>query len=85
MSNAYDKGPVSDHFDGDRFYNEDSRAADKSLADVLRWSLKLKAAAWPGHVSSGNGLKPATSPARAGACQAVPAWLPQDRPIQPVR
>jgi L-ascorbate metabolism protein UlaG (beta-lactamase superfamily) len=31
-------GPVSEHFDGERFHNLEP-TADKSLADLLRWSL----------------------------------------------
>jgi L-ascorbate metabolism protein UlaG (beta-lactamase superfamily) len=42
----YYKGPVSDHFDGLRFF--DSRgSAPNSFADLLRWQLGKKPVAWP--------------------------------------
>lgn len=58
MSNPYYQGPISDHFDGDRFYNEDSVAADKNLFDVLRWSFSRKPVPWPKSVPSVTGLRP---------------------------
>jgi L-ascorbate metabolism protein UlaG (beta-lactamase superfamily) len=44
---AYD-GPVSDHFDGERFFDPQG-VPPKSLADVLRWQFGSgrKRAAWP--------------------------------------
>ena len=35
-------GPVSDHFDGTKFFDPDG-SPPKSLADVLRWQLFLTA------------------------------------------
>jgi L-ascorbate metabolism protein UlaG (beta-lactamase superfamily) len=58
MANPYYKGPISDHFDGDRFYNEDSVAADKNLFDVLRWSFTRKPVPWPKSVGSPTGIRP---------------------------
>lgn len=61
MAKLYYRGPVSDHFDGVRFFNEGSLAADKNLLDVLRWSLGRKPAPWPKAVPSVTGLKPEAS------------------------
>jgi L-ascorbate metabolism protein UlaG (beta-lactamase superfamily) len=47
-TNAYYQGPVSDHFDGTRFFNPGSKDEDHGLADVLRWQLSSRATAWPG-------------------------------------
>jgi L-ascorbate metabolism protein UlaG (beta-lactamase superfamily) len=47
QSNAYYQGPPSDHFDGTRFFNPGSQDEDRGLADVLRWQLGSRAAAWP--------------------------------------
>ena len=58
MANPYYQGPISDHFDGDRFYNEDSVAADKNLFDVLRWSFSRKPVPWPKSVGSPTGIRP---------------------------
>jgi L-ascorbate metabolism protein UlaG (beta-lactamase superfamily) len=42
----YYKGPVSDHFDGVRFFDPHG-SAPKSFADLLRWQLGKKPVAWP--------------------------------------
>jgi L-ascorbate metabolism protein UlaG (beta-lactamase superfamily) len=44
--NPYYSGPKSDHFDGVRFHSPE-QAADKDLADVIRWQLARKGEAWP--------------------------------------
>jgi Beta-lactamase superfamily domain len=51
-TNAYYQGPVSDHFDGTRFFNPGSQDEDHGLADVLRWQLGSRATAWPGALSA---------------------------------
>jgi L-ascorbate metabolism protein UlaG (beta-lactamase superfamily) len=61
MADRYYAGPLSDHFDGLRFYNHDSKAADKSLLEVLRWTLSRKPVAWPAHTEGTAGVKPAAS------------------------
>lgn len=43
---AYYQGPVSDHFDGTRFFDPDG-APPKSFLDVLRWRFDHKPAPWP--------------------------------------
>jgi L-ascorbate metabolism protein UlaG (beta-lactamase superfamily) len=45
--NPYYDGPVSDHFDGVRFFNPDHPDTDRSLRQMLQWKLREKAAAWP--------------------------------------
>ncbi|MEC3860471.1 MBL fold metallo-hydrolase [Mesobacterium sp. TK19101] len=45
-SNRYYDGPVSDHFDGLRFFNPDGRPP-KGLSDVLRWRMGDAPAKWP--------------------------------------
>ncbi len=46
-------GPLSDHFDGTRFFDPDG-APPKSLGDVLRWQFgaRRKRETWPGWVPS---------------------------------
>jgi L-ascorbate metabolism protein UlaG (beta-lactamase superfamily) len=46
-NNDYYDGPVSDHFDGVRFFNPDHPDTDRSFGDMLRWKLREKAANWP--------------------------------------
>lgn len=45
--NRYYDGPVSDHFDGLRFFNPDHPDTDRSLRQMLRWKLGEKPAPWP--------------------------------------
>jgi L-ascorbate metabolism protein UlaG (beta-lactamase superfamily) len=45
-SNPYYKGPPSDHFDGQRFFNPDG-TADKSAGDLLRWRFGGNKEVWP--------------------------------------
>ena len=47
MHNHYYQGPIADHFDGLRFFNLNNVDTDRSLADLLRWRLRERAAAWP--------------------------------------
>ncbi|WP_158813688.1 MBL fold metallo-hydrolase [Methylocapsa sp. S129] len=44
--NRYYSGPISDHFDGMRFFAPGG-SADRGLPDVLRWRLREKRAPWP--------------------------------------
>jgi len=48
---AYYSGPVSDHFDGTRFFDPDG-APPKQLRDVLGWQFSRKPAKWPDQVHS---------------------------------
>src|SRR5215213_4141462 len=45
-ANAYYQGPISDHFDGTRFFNPDG-AAGKGLGAFLKWQFTDRGAAWP--------------------------------------
>jgi L-ascorbate metabolism protein UlaG (beta-lactamase superfamily) len=44
--NPYYKGPVSDHFDGEHFFNP-GRRWGKSSRDLLRWMTSRKRVVWP--------------------------------------
>jgi len=44
--NPYYNGPVSDHFDGERFFVK-GHVRDKSRTDLLKWSLFETKAPWP--------------------------------------
>lgn len=46
--NPYYRGPVSDHFDGTRFFNPGGRPP-KGMADLLRWQFAGGKARWPAH------------------------------------
>ncbi len=48
---TYYRGPVSDHFDGKRFFGP-GRAGQKSLSELLRWRFGTKRALWPKHVDN---------------------------------
>jgi L-ascorbate metabolism protein UlaG (beta-lactamase superfamily) len=45
-ANAYYSGPVSDHFDGVRFFNP-TGPGPKSLGQLLKWQFGSRAEAWP--------------------------------------
>ena len=45
--NPYYSGPVTDHFDGQRFYNPGEPVTDHSLHEVLRWQRASPKNAWP--------------------------------------
>ncbi|KAB2688470.1 hypothetical protein F9L08_06190 [Brucella tritici] len=48
--NRYYSGPVSDHFDGSRFFNPGSDVTDKSFRDILHWRRTSVPAQWPTRV-----------------------------------
>jgi L-ascorbate metabolism protein UlaG (beta-lactamase superfamily) len=48
--NRYYHGPISDHFDGTRFFSPGQPPTDRSLADILRWRREARAADWPASV-----------------------------------
>jgi L-ascorbate metabolism protein UlaG (beta-lactamase superfamily) len=52
LGNRYYDGPLSDHFDGKRFFNPGQPPTDKPLSDLLRWKLAGGQAPWPAEVSS---------------------------------
>ena len=63
--NPYYSGPVSDHFDGTRFFNPGHRSPDKSFRDILRWRFGSKPATWPEAVH----VKPAVPEPRVEGCR----------------
>ena len=48
-TNPYYSGPVSDHFDGVRFFNPDGTPPN-GLGDLMRWRFNGQRAAWPAQV-----------------------------------
>lgn len=50
MANRYHRGPASDHFDGERFFNPGQPATDRSLRDIWRWRRESRPARWPAAV-----------------------------------
>ena len=64
--NPYYSGPVSDHFDGTRFFNP-GPLTDKSLVDVLRWRFSSKFAQWPKQVA----IEANVPEARVAGCRAT--------------
>jgi len=65
--NRYYQGPVSEHFDGTRFFNPGQPSTDRGLVDVLRWRLTSAAARWPKSVqteiqSNSSGIGSAARP-----------------------
>ena len=61
--NRYYSGPVSDHFDGERFHSAGQPATDRSLRDLLRWQREGNRARWPRHVAVEPDLPPERSAA----------------------
>ncbi|MBB4237934.1 MBL fold metallo-hydrolase [Rhizobium esperanzae] len=60
--NRFHPGPVTDHFDGRRFFNPGSNVTDKSLLDILRWRRTSRPSPWPARVD----IEPAVPDRRAG-------------------
>lgn len=46
-NNPYYSGPLSDHFDGLRFFNPGHPTTDRSLKELWRWRSAKAAAEWP--------------------------------------
>lgn len=61
--NRYYQGPVSDHFDGTRFFSPGQPATDRSFKDIWKWYRQGSRAAWPGRVD----VLPAVPPERSDA------------------
>lgn len=58
MRNRYYTGPVTDHFDGRRFYHAGLPSTDKRLLDLLRWRIFGKRSKWPAFIPARSGIKP---------------------------
>ncbi|WP_398480406.1 MBL fold metallo-hydrolase [Tardiphaga sp.] len=65
---SYYRGPVSDHFDGVRFFNPGSPNEDQGLIDVLKWRMGSDATDWPDELPR---MAPDKPPARVnnGDCR----------------
>jgi L-ascorbate metabolism protein UlaG (beta-lactamase superfamily) len=63
MRNRYYSGPVSDHFDGVRFFNPGQPSTDRTVADIWRWRRTSRPAPWPRRVS----VEPVRPPDRSDA------------------
>ncbi len=50
LDELYYIGPVSDHYDGERFFNPGHAATGKGLGAVLRWRLTAERTDWPAQV-----------------------------------
>ena len=76
----YYSGPISDHFDGTRFFNPSGAGAPKTFADQLRWRFGPAGVPWPDAYPSPYG---SARPSRAepGALRATlvghATWLIQ--------
>lgn len=46
-ANRYYRGPLSDHFDGVRFFNPGQPTTDRSFRELLHWRFGAPAADWP--------------------------------------
>ncbi len=57
MAKKHYAGPVSDHFDGERFFVP-GHMGDKSRRDLLKWTFGEKRAKWPQHFPASHGHKP---------------------------
>ncbi|NDW06232.1 hypothetical protein GTK09_17570 [Jiella sp. 40Bstr34] len=58
--NPYHSGPISDHFDGTRFFNPGQPRTDRRFKDLLKWQFSGERAKWPDHLP----VEPATPAAR---------------------
>jgi L-ascorbate metabolism protein UlaG (beta-lactamase superfamily) len=59
LRNRYYQGPLTDHFDGVRFFHPGLPSVDKGLVDILKWKIKGSGAKWPETVSARAGVRPA--------------------------
>ena len=60
MINRNYSGPVSDHFDGKRFFVPGAPSTDKTLADLWKWHRQGTRAQWPSAVPAVSGICPET-------------------------
>ncbi|WEK42130.1 MAG: MBL fold metallo-hydrolase [Candidatus Sphingomonas colombiensis] len=50
--NSYYEGPVTDHFDGVRFFNPGEPETDRTLGDIIRWKRAVPDNPWPRSVAA---------------------------------
>lgn len=50
MTRRYYHGPISDHWDGTRFFNPGQPDTDRSLRDLLHWKFRNTAQTWPSSI-----------------------------------
>ncbi|MBC7280881.1 MBL fold metallo-hydrolase [Hoeflea sp.] len=67
-NNPYHSGPVSDHFDGTRFFNPDG-SAPKGFSDLIKWQLGGGKTPWPASVESRHGPARPDARVEGGALQ----------------
>jgi L-ascorbate metabolism protein UlaG (beta-lactamase superfamily) len=60
QANAYYQGPVSDHFDGVRFFNPGG-PGPKSFRQLMRWQFSTRAEAWPAQFPAPQPVTPPPS------------------------
>ena len=58
MRNRYYSGPVSDHFDGQRFYVPGAPSTDKTFGDIWKWHRQGTRSSWPKAVPALSGVRP---------------------------
>jgi L-ascorbate metabolism protein UlaG (beta-lactamase superfamily) len=71
-ANAYYSGPVSDHFDGLRFYNPGG-PGPKSLRELLKWQISSRSETWPDTFPAPNA--PAKPSARVAPNETVVTFI----------
>lgn len=54
------KGPITDHFDGEKFYNPWEMEATKGLADVMKWGFSREPGKWTKNYEAVQSSKPAS-------------------------
>ena len=59
MRNRYYQGPLTDHFNGVRFFHPGLASSDKNFLDVLKWKILGKRVSWPKIVPARAGVRPA--------------------------
>src|SRR5205085_10960833 len=70
-SARYYDGPVSDHFDGTRFFDPHS-SPPKSIATLFRWYTNREKAEWPAWTPTPYSDKP---PARVAGQERLPSYV----------
>lgn len=56
--NRYYNGPISDHYDGIRFFNPGQRSTDRTIKQIWAWQRQRPASSWPTQVPDNIAAKP---------------------------